>query len=75
MFDTVLWQFITTLYHLILSVPFGAFLIVIGAIIYVPTGHRLGRYFIIVGLLIFTIQSGIISSDPLWKEGIVLRFF
>ncbi|MFW9778486.1 MAG: hypothetical protein ACFFE8_06485 [Candidatus Heimdallarchaeota archaeon] len=75
MFENVLSQFITALYHLVLSVPFGAFLIVIGAIIYAPTGHRLGRYFVIIGLLIFTIQSGIISSDPLWKEGIILRFF
>jgi hypothetical protein len=60
MFENVLSQFLTALYHLILSAPFGAFLIVIGAIIYVPTGHRLGRYFILVGLLIFTIQSGIV---------------
>lgn len=73
MFDNVLSQFLMALYEVILSVPFGAFLIVIGAIIYAPTGHRIGRYFIIVGLVIFTIQSGIVSSEPLWKEAIFLR--
>lgn len=57
MFDNVFSQLLLALYEVILSVPFGAFLIVIGAIIYAPTGHRLGRYFILVGLLIFTIQT------------------
>ncbi len=73
MFDNILSQFLIAVYEVILTLPFGAFLIVIGAIIYAPTGHRLGRYFILVGLLIFTIQSGIVSSEPLWKEDIILR--
>ena len=43
--------------ELILSVQFGAFLILIGSIIYPPTGSRIGKYSLLLGLIIFTINQ------------------
>ena len=44
-----------------LSVQFGALLIILGSIIYAPTGNRIGKYFLILGLFIFTLNNFIIG--------------
>lgn len=54
-------QVIVILLKILISIPFGAFLIVLGSIIYPPTGNRLGKYFILTGLMIFTINTLVIK--------------
>ena len=44
-------------FEILFSVQFGALLISIGSIIYVPTGNRLGKYSIIIGFFIFSLRN------------------
>ena len=57
MLDKILIQIITSIVEIIVSIPFGAFLIAFGAIIYPPTGNKLGKYCLISGLLLFTVNQ------------------
>ena len=48
---------------ILVSVQFGSLLICVGSIIYAPTGSKLGKYSLIAGLIVFTLNvfnSGII---------------
>ncbi|MFX0149395.1 MAG: hypothetical protein ACFFAJ_01310 [Candidatus Hodarchaeota archaeon] len=54
-------QIIVILLEILISIPFGAFLIVLGSIICPPTGNRLGKYCILTGLMIFTINTLVIK--------------
>ena len=47
---------LSTCLEIILSVKFGALLITLGSIIYAPTGSRIGKYSLLAGLFIFTLN-------------------
>jgi hypothetical protein len=55
--DEILVNTLTTLLQIFVSIPFGAGLIALGAIIYTPTGSRFGKYCLISGLIIFSINN------------------
>ncbi len=57
MFEQFLRVIIEELVKVFSSVPFGAISISVGGIIYVPTGSRLGKITIIIGLLVLTINA------------------
>ncbi|MFX0085468.1 MAG: hypothetical protein ACFFAU_07315 [Candidatus Hodarchaeota archaeon] len=57
MIEEILINILTTFLQIFVSIPFGAVLITIGVIIYAPTGSRFGKYCLIIGLLIFTINN------------------
>ena len=41
---------------ILVSVQFGSLLICVGSIIYAPTGSKLGKYSVIAGLIVFTLN-------------------
>ncbi|WP_455143678.1 hypothetical protein [Candidatus Hodarchaeum mangrovi] len=55
--DEIIIQIINSIVEIITSIPFGAFLIALGAIIYPPTGSKLGKYCLFIGLFLFTINQ------------------
>ncbi|MFX0122319.1 MAG: hypothetical protein ACFFAE_01690 [Candidatus Hodarchaeota archaeon] len=52
---------IYTCMEIVLSVQFGAFLMTIGSIIYAPTGNRFGKFCLLFGLFIFTLNNAMIN--------------
>jgi len=57
MLDEILIQVVISIVEIITSIPFGAFLIAFGSIIYPPTGNKLGKYCLFLGLFLFTINQ------------------
>ncbi|MHA2075023.1 MAG: hypothetical protein ACXACU_03175 [Candidatus Hodarchaeales archaeon] len=59
-------EFIISLFNaileILLSIPFGAVLISLGAMIYSPTGNRLGKYCLIIGFIIFSVNHLLIRN-------------
>ena len=43
-------------FEFMFSIQIGSLLIAIGSLIYAPTGSQAGKYFLLLGLLIFTIN-------------------
>lgn len=56
MFDQFIKTIIEELAKTFSSVPFGAFSLSLGGLIYVPTGSRLGKFLIIIGLIVLTLN-------------------
>lgn len=62
MIDEILLSTLATFIQIFVSIPFGAVLITLGAIIYTPTGSRFGKYCLIFGLLIFSINNFVTTN-------------
>jgi hypothetical protein len=57
MLNEILTSFLTSFLEIFLSIPFGAVLTTFGTIIYAPTGNRFGKYCLIIGLVIFSLNN------------------
>ena len=62
MISEIILSLLNAIVEIILSIPFGAVLITLGAIIYSPTGNRYGKYCIILGFLIFSLNNLLIRN-------------
>ncbi len=62
MINEILFSLLNAIVEILLSIPFGAVLITLGAIIYSPTGNRFGKYCIILGFFIFSLNNLLIRN-------------
>ncbi|MHA1993809.1 MAG: hypothetical protein ACW97Z_04665 [Candidatus Hodarchaeales archaeon] len=56
MIETVIIQIFVEIINIFISIPFGLVSITFGSIIYVPTGAKLGKYILIFGLIVLTLN-------------------
>lgn len=61
MLNEIVVSVVSACLDIFLSVQFGAFLIAFGSTIYAPTGNRIGKYCLLFGLFIFTLNNLIID--------------
>ena len=60
MFETMILQIITEIITIFISIPFGLVTLTFGAIVYVPTGIKIGKYSIFYGLFVLTLNAYLI---------------
>ncbi|MHA1978093.1 MAG: hypothetical protein ACW98F_00495 [Candidatus Hodarchaeales archaeon] len=56
MLDMIIFQIIIEIITVFISIPFGLVSLTLGAIFYAPTGSKVGKYTLIYGLLVLTIN-------------------
>ncbi len=56
MLEIMILQILTEIITIFISIPFGLFTLTLGAIFYVPTGSKIGKYSIILGLFVLTLN-------------------
>lgn len=60
MLEVIVVQIIKEIISIFISIPFGLLSLTLGSILYVPTGTKFGKYAIIFGLLILTLNVYIV---------------